>query len=89
VLLARRHTGTLTDVENLVVIDLVSQQDAVRKHVAGWSCDSIADWLAQFGEVEEVRFRDPAVPRGFVFVSASGRHAKFSVRPDGYLWISP
>jgi hypothetical protein len=68
---------------DFVLIDLLSQREAVKRYVQDWTKDSILEWITQFGEV---RFW----PRHSTYSfrsNADGRFYSFWVSDTGELQI--
>jgi hypothetical protein len=66
------------------LIDLVSQREAVRQHVMGWSVEDIVRWLAMRGKVSK---RSISGQQIFFFESAIGRQAGFFFDNDEMVFI--
>ena len=56
------------------LIDLISQREAVRQHLRGWSVEEIIAWLAARGRVDK---RSISGRETFFFESAVGHQAAF------------
>ena len=66
------------------LIDLVSQRDAVRQHLKGWTADDILAWLAARGQVSKISTSGPDT---FLFESAIGCQAAFFFNGDDMVFV--
>lgn len=66
------------------LIDLVSQRNAVRHHVRGWSVDDILAWLAANGQLSQISISGRET---FFFESAVGRQAMFFFNGDEMVFL--
>jgi ankyrin repeat protein len=80
-LLTHRSAGRVRDFQ---LVDLVSQREAVRRHLMDWSVANIVAWLAERGELTKrsVSGRDV-----FYFRSTAGREAVFFFDGDEMVFV--
>jgi hypothetical protein len=71
-------------VRDFQLVDLVSQREAVRQHVKGWSVADIVAWLAAHGELTK---RSVSGREVFYFQSAVGREAVFFFDSDKMVFV--
>ena len=69
---------------NFRLIDLVSQREAVREQVKGWSRASVVDWLAVRGRLSSHIVQAREV---FFFESAAGCRATFFFDGDEMVFV--
>jgi hypothetical protein len=68
----------------MVVVDLISQADAVAGHVRGWSRERILLWLNEHGTVRPI----PTLKGdAYLFTSATSRDAVFLLNGDRFTFI--
>lgn len=65
-------------------VDLISQREAVRQHVRGWSVENIVGWLAIRGKVSKRSISGQEI---FFFESAVGRQAGFFFDNDEMVFL--
>lgn len=66
------------------VVDLVSQREAVRQYIRGWSRERVLSWLASRGTLQSfaISGRDH-----YSFESAVGLRATFFFGPEGLVFV--
>jgi hypothetical protein len=61
----------------MIIVDLISQRDAVTQQTADMDDAQKLAWLRQRGEVIPIPRSDPSFPQAYVFESREGLEAKF------------
>lgn len=68
-----------------IVVDLISQAEAVERYTTGLSPEAIIAWLGTQGRVTAVM----QTPTAYLFESSTGMQTTFWFTPDGHLIITP
>lgn len=72
--------------QGFIVVDLISQVEAVGRYTDGWPPEAIIAWLCQHGRVASVPMKH--APAVYIFESPLGSQAAFWFGPDGRIVIT-
>ncbi|MCB1044713.1 MAG: hypothetical protein KDC35_17350 [Acidobacteria bacterium] len=70
-----------------VLIDLVSQANAVQRLLVGLADDEKIRWLRRHGDVDEIPNLPHGYPRHYSFVTPVGKECAFFLRGDEFVFL--
>jgi len=72
--------------QQFIVVDLLSQGQAVYHHTRNWTKDEVLAWLRHWGTLESWQVHD--WPETYLFRSWCGIHASFFIKDDTLTFLS-
>jgi hypothetical protein len=73
-------------IDDIVLLDLLSQRHAIAQHLAEVDDDAKLEWLRQRGELTQIQITVPAPPT-YRFRSSVGLEAAFFLRDGQFVFL--